>query len=231
MHKVSKLKIKATYLAILMLILIMLPQSATAANGVILEATEVAGGAGDEAIVTINAENAAGTEGGQFILTFDPDLVRPLSVEPGALITAADSNMHMANLEYAPGQLMFMWVTVMADTAESGPLCTITFELLAEGFVNLDFEEVIIVPEEIGLASAGPGEIRIGAVEPEPANGVDPEPDADVADEVTVNEETEAASGVNPVLIIALIALAVLLTVVAFIFRKPKKKKRKSKSK
>ncbi len=214
-----------------MLILIVLPQSVSATGAMVLSATEEAGGFGDEVTVSINAENAAGTEGGQFILTFDPELVSPLSIEPGALITEIDNNMHMANLEYAPGQIMFMWVTVTADTADSGPLCMVTFELLAEGTTNLDFEDVIIVPEEIGLASAGPGEIRIGAVEPEPANGIDPEPDADAADEVSANEETEPAGGVNPVLIIGMVALAVLLTVVAFIFRKPKKKKRKSKSK
>lgn len=220
MHKVSKLKKTITYLVIFLLILIMLPQSVAATGGLILSATEEAGDAGDEVIVTINAENAAGTEGGQFILTFDPDLVRPLSIDPGVLITEVSNNIHMANLEYAPGQLMFMWVTATADTAESGVLCTITFALQAEGASRLDFEEVIIVPEETGLASADPGEIRIGAVEAEPANGIDSEPDTDIADEIPAN-------GVNPVLIIGMVALAVLLTVVAFIFRKPKKKKKK----
>lgn len=228
MLKVSKLKKTAIYLAILTLILIMLPQGVTATGTMILSATEETGGFGDEVTISINAENAAGTEGGQFILTFDPEMVSPLSIEPGALITEIDNNMHMANLEYAPGQIMFMWVTVTADTAESGPLCTITFELLAdEGTTDLVFEDVIIVPEEIGLASAGPGQIRIGAVETEPVNDIDTEPDADVADEVPLNEETETTGGVNPVLIIGMVALAVLLTVVAFIFRKPKKKKKK----
>jgi hypothetical protein len=225
----KKLNAKKTILilALFVIILLLLSHNVTAADGLILSATEEAGPVGGQVTVHINAENAAGTEGGQFLLHFDPNLVKPVSAEPGPLITAVDNNIYMANLEYAPGQLMLMWVTVTADTADAGTLCSFTFELLSDGVARLDFEEVIIVPDEIGLALASPGKIAVGtAVTDSDQDESMPDPDGVLADEEQGDAEADSA-GVNPVLILGLVAVAVLLTVAALVFRKPKKKTKK----
>ncbi len=225
----KKLNVKKTILILTLFVVIFLlvSQNVTAVDGLILSATEEAGPVGEQVTVHINAENAAGTEGGQFVLQYDPNLVKPVSVEPGPLITAVDNNIYMANLEYAPGQLMLMWVTVTADTADAGTLCSFTFELLSDGLARLDFEEVIIVPEEIGLALASPGKIAVGtAVTDSDQDEIMPDPDGVVVDEDRDDAETGSA-GVNPILILGLVAVAVLLTVAALVFRKPKKKTKK----
>lgn len=222
----KKLKAKKTILilALFVCILLLLPQNVAAADGLVLSATEEAGPVGEQVTVHINAENAAGTEGGQFILHFDPNLVQPVSAEPGPLLTAVDNNIYMANLEYAPGRLMLMWVTVTADTADAGTLCSFTFDLLSDGVTSLDFEDVLIVPEEIGLALADPGKIMVGtAVTDSDQDDITPDPDEVAAGEEQDDAEVDS-TGINPVLVLGLVAVAVLLTVAALVFRKPKKK-------
>ncbi|MCJ7806354.1 MAG: cohesin domain-containing protein, partial [Clostridia bacterium] len=126
---------------------------------------EAEGSSGNQAVVSVEVENAAGTEGGQFILNYDSALVRPVVVEAGKLIAEARSSFHMVNLEYAPGQLMFMWVTVFADTDNAGVVCTITFELLKEGISGLTFGEVIVAPDGIRTGEIIAGKISIGDME------------------------------------------------------------------
>ena len=139
--------------------------NAAAATGFKLSAEEVEGSSGNQAVVSIEVENAKGTEGGQFILNYDSALVRPVVVEPGKVIDDARSSLYMVNLEYAPGQLMFMWVTVFADTANAGVVCTITFELLEKGVSKLTFGEVIVAPDGIRTGEINAGKISIGDME------------------------------------------------------------------
>lgn len=171
--------LKYTVTFIILTILILAVQSSVAAEGLVLKASQQQGQTGEQVVVAITAENAAGTEGGQFLLTFDAAKVKPVAIEAGKLITEAESNLHMVNLEYGPGQMMFMWVTAKADTADSGPVCSITFELLEEGFSNIDFGEVIVAPDGIGAGNTVPGRITVG----------DTEVDRDESDEDTGQEE------------------------------------------
>jgi hypothetical protein len=175
--------LKHTVTFIMLTILILAVQSPVAAEGLVLKASQQQGQKGEQVVVAITAENAAGTEGGQFLLTFDATKVKPVALEPGELITEAGSNLHMVNLEYAPGQLMFMWVTANADTADSGLVCSIIFELLNEGVSNILFGEVVVAPDGIGAGNTVPGRITVG----------DTEVDRDESDEDTGQEEDEEA--------------------------------------
>ncbi len=179
-HK-SSLKVIACLLALV----IFAAGSPVAAEGMVLRATDLQGQAGEQVIVEITADNAAGTEGGQFILQFNPETVRPIAAEPGTLVTEASNNLHMVNLDYEPGKLMFMWVTAAGDTDNTGLVCTITFELLSDGLTNLAFDQVIVAPDGIGTGQMVPGRIAVGDTE------VDRDEDSDTGLEETEGEPTE----------------------------------------
>jgi len=171
-------------LVIVVIAVLGLSQSAVFAEGVKLSAVTARGDVGGRVTVTINAENAAGSEGGQFLLTFDPGLVRPVSAEAGELVENASSSLHMANLEYGPGQLIVLWVTPYADTANSGVIGKITFELLKAGETALNFSEIVIAPDGIEAAAAVSGKITASrsATTTQPAGDsrpAVPEPEAD----------------------------------------------------
>ena len=211
-----------------------------AAGGIKLVAGEEEGTAGEQVSVSIRAENAAGSDGGQFILNFDPALVRPVSVEPGPLVTEADSGLHMVNLEYEVGQLKFMWVTAAADTAEVGDICSIQFELLSEGETRLEFEGLIISPDSMEPATPVSGKITVRDTEVgqeeieedqlyvEEEAAVDEEKVA-VDENEEVNDDEAAVSAVdqtnNIVLIAAIVGLAVIGAAVYLFLKQPKKGK------
>jgi len=226
MRKRNKAGLKQILFMLVMLFLISLATGALqAAEGLKLVASENEGTGGELVSVIIRAENAAGSEGGQFILNFDPALIRPVSVEPGSLVTEAASGLHMVNLEYEAGQLMFMWVTVYADTADEGEICSIEFELLSEGETRLEFEDLIISPEDMEPATPVSGKITVGNLE------VDQDEIGE--DELEWEEDTEddraALNGsgqTNPsILVFMLLGLAVLAPAGFMILKRSKKGK------
>ncbi len=156
--------IKKYALLIMFLIAIMTASAVLGAEGFKLSAVvEKGGNVGEHASVTVAAENAAGFEGGQFVLNFDSSLVRPVLIETGSLVADAQESLQMANVNYGPGQLIFMWVTPFADTAESGVVCIITFELIGEGVTMLEFDEIVLSPAGINAGKAVSGKIVVGA--------------------------------------------------------------------
>lgn len=166
-------------IAALLILVFLMPQGIAAAEGLKLSVSGGKGDIGDRVTITIKAENAAGSEGGQFLLTFDPNLIKPVSVEAGDLIAGAGSVMHMANLEYGPGQVMYMWVTVYADTADTGVVCKIAFDLLKNGEALIKLSEIVIAPDTIAAAAALPGKIIIGDGSAGPGDSEIADPDQD----------------------------------------------------
>ncbi len=230
-----------TILAALLILVMLLPGSVAAVGEKVLTATKVEGGAGGKAVLTVTAENLEGSEGGQFTLTFDQSLVKPISIEPGDLILSSENNLHMDNLEYAPGELIFMWVTVSADTKGSGAICRITFDLLKEGTTAVGFKELIIVDGNDATAKSVAGQIRIGAAGSGQGTttGPDQETDSDETDPASVEEGSEEEVigeeddeeivadrvGVNPFLVFVPIIIIVALAVVYYLIRKSRKNK------
>ena len=162
MRLVKKIKLVVVLAAAFLLAIFITSQITAAAEGLKLSVERQSGNVGGQAIVKITAENATGSEGGQFLLSFDPDFVRPVLAEAGELVTEAESSQYMVNLDYARGQLMFMWVTVFADTADSGIVCMITFDLLKEGETQLRITDVVVAPAGFEVAQAASGGITIG---------------------------------------------------------------------
>lgn len=157
------IKIKAAFVIAIMFFVafLLLPGSAIAAEEFKLSASVAGGEAGSQVRVTITADMAGDTEGGQFNLIFDHNIVRPILIETGSLVTEAANPLYMANLDYAPDTLIFMWVTVNADTADNGELCTVTFELLKEGITELKFEEIVIVAVSERTVTTQSGKITV----------------------------------------------------------------------
>jgi len=205
--------------------------TAQASEGIKLFASEEKDESGEKVKVTISAENAAGSEGGQFILNFDPALVKPIAVEPGELVTEAASGMHMVNREYGEGQLKFMWVTAAADTVDEGIISYIEFELLNEGDTALEFEELIISPDEMEPAVPASGRITVGETEVDQQEVEDEiEREEEAAEEEEVEDEETAVDAVDDgnnytVLIVIIVTLAVLGAAGFIYFKKPKKAK------
>ncbi len=155
--------IKIDALVIILLIAIITSSAVSGAEGFKLSAVvEKGGNVAEHATVTVTAENAAEIEGGQFVLNFDPSLVKPGLIETGSLVADAQGSLQMANVNYGPGQLIFMWVTPYADTAESGVVCTITFELLSEGVALLEFSEIVLSPAGMNAGKSVSGKIAVG---------------------------------------------------------------------
>lgn len=218
--------------------------SAAAAEGFKILAAKVEGGAGGQVTVSITAENATGSEGGQFNLTFDQSLVKPVSIEPGDLVLSAESNLHMANLDYAPGELMFMWVTANADTKDSGVICRITFNLLRDGTTAISVEDLIVVAGSGETATSSAGQIKVGtgtpgldpgtdsgggngADEDEPAAGEDGEGEAVIGEGNERDDDDIVArqEGINPILVVIPIIIIVALAVVYYLMKRSGMKK------
>lgn len=221
---------------------------AHASRGLILSATSAKGQPGDQVVISVTADNAAGSEGGQFLLLFDPEFIQPLTLETGEMITEANNNLHMSNLEYQTGEIIFMWITPEADTVNSGTICDISFNLIRAGKTFINFDEVILVPDEIQLAFLEPGKVIIGDVEA----GQDTD-NAGTSNEVLIDDsrddegeiigeealnydnlsEEDAAYGTgavrtNTLLYLPLFAAAILALGLYTIFRKRKKGRKKA---
>ncbi len=132
--------------------LLLFSQAAFAADSVRLRASNEDGVSGDEVTVTISIENAEGTEGGQFELIFDPDIVVPVDIAKGSFVSDAGNDQFNYNLAFDDDSLMVIWVTPEGDTDDSGVVCTIDFELLDEGDTSLTFAGVVIAPDDIDVS-------------------------------------------------------------------------------
>ncbi len=139
-------------LAICLALLLLLSPTAFASS-VQLSASSETGSEGDIVSVAIGIENAASTEGGQFELNFDPDVVAPEDISKGEFVSSAANDQFNYNLEFDGSTLMVIWVTPAGDTSDSGTVCTIDFEIVGDGESSLTFSEVVLAPEGIDVAA------------------------------------------------------------------------------
>ncbi len=136
-------------------------QTALASEGVKLSAESKSAEVGDTVTINVNIENAAGTEGGQFDLSYNPDVVKVVNIEEGLFVTSADNDKFMSNKEFSDNRLRVIWVTPDADTNASGIVCSISFEVIDHGTSDLTFSEIIIAPEGTTVGSPSAGRITV----------------------------------------------------------------------
>jgi len=146
-------------------LLLLFSQAAFATDGVKLSASDEKGEVGDEVTVTISIENALDTEGGQFDLSFDADIVEPVSATRGDFVPDVSGNLFDYNLDLAEGELRVVWVTAEGATEDSGTVGYITFEILDEGETNLTFSNIVISPDDVDVADSSSGSIEFEEVD------------------------------------------------------------------
>lgn len=127
--------------------LLVFSQAAFAEGEVKLSASDVKGEVGEEVTVEIRAEDALDHEGGQFDLSFDSDIVEPVSASRGALVPDVSGNLFDYNLELADGELRLIWVIAEGCEDDSGVIGTINFEVLDDGETDLDFSNIVMSPD------------------------------------------------------------------------------------
>jgi hypothetical protein len=230
---------------VVLALILALGQPGFASGEFILKAPVHQGQKGEQVRVVVTADNAAGTEGGQFTLKYDPAVAKPVTIEPGSLVTGAASNLHMANLEYARGEMIFMWVTAAADTENNGPLCTIVFDLINDGVANITFDEIVIAPDGVGIGQPISGRITVGdpgavsngsensGAEPadELEDAADQQPEEEITEDLGSEEEQaeeralpgEVSYGVSSYWLPVLIIVVIMAAALVFIIRRNKK--------
>lgn len=170
---------------VMLLLLVFVSQFGTmsvyASNGVLLSASSESGLTGQEVTVTINIANAEGNEGGQFDLTFDSDILEPVSASRGNFLPDPDNDLFQSNLDVEAGRIRIMWVIPYGSELESGVICTIVFELLDDGDTFLTFEDAILVMEDSDES-----------VEPETTPGEIISVDPDVAKQAAIDAANQA---------------------------------------
>jgi len=141
-------------LVICLVLLLLFSPAAFASDGVKLSASNETGSEGDTVTVTISIENAAETEGGQFELIFNPEVVKPVTITKGEFVSNASNDQFNSNPEFDSNKLMVIWVTPEGvDDVDSGPVCEIEFELVGEGESSLTFSGVVIAPANVDVAA------------------------------------------------------------------------------
>lgn len=162
------LKRKKSFLLVLVVFvsfLLMFSQTAFAEDGVKLSASTESGAVGEQVTVTINIANAMDTEGGQFDLSFDDEILEPVSAARGNFVPDVSGNIFDANLELEDGKIRVIWVIAAGSELDEGVVGTIVFKLLDDGETNLTFSGLVLAPE--GVESETPTSGKVTALDAE----------------------------------------------------------------
>ena len=127
-----------TMIAVILFFGLMLFPSAAFADGPVTFTITYDGDfvVGEEVSMIIRINNAMGTDGGQFDLSFDGDILDPADFVPGDFVpemTGTDINLISANLDLEDGKLRVLWAIGEGSSKDTGILGSVVFEVLDEG--------------------------------------------------------------------------------------------------
>lgn len=132
-----------------------------------LELGKFEGSVGQEIVVSVKLKNSKEVAGGEFVLSYDPDMVEPKGATGTELLEGV---LFMPNLDYTGDSIKIVW----ADTKplkSIGEIINIKFLLKKEGEAVLELKELLLateVPKEIPGVAGVNGSILIG-----PSRGTD----------------------------------------------------------
>ena len=170
------------------------PQEEEPIDPFILEISSVTGLPGAEVSVQIDVDRTAEIAGGDLALTYDPDLLTPLSVEPTPLSSGL---MLAANLS-TPGRVAVSLAGATGMSEGEGAILTVRFTVAAEAVpgaetpLNLAHARLIdirAIPLPIGPITAG--QLRIATPFPDGTARIDLNP-------LPGNQETKEKGGIGP---------------------------------
>ncbi len=161
MNKLRKQRKLFVTMIICLSFLLLFAQSAFAADGVKLSASTESGITDGEVTVKINISNAKDSEGGQFDLAFDPDILEPKSATRGSFVPDVSGNIFDANLELEDGKIRVLWVIAAGSDLDSGVVGTIVFTLLEDGETALTFSNLTMAPDDVEVDTPTPGKVTV----------------------------------------------------------------------
>jgi len=173
MNLLRKSKKLSIALVICLSFLLLFSQTAFAADGVKLSASTESGIVDGEVTVKINISNAEDTEGGQFDLAFDPDILEPKSATRGDFVPDVSGNVFDYNLELEEGKIRVLWVIAAGSEEDSGVVGTIVFDLLDDGETNLTFSNLTMAPEDVEVDTPTSGKVTVISEEAAKQNAID----------------------------------------------------------
>ncbi len=118
-----------------------------------LSADVVEENADENLIVEINIDHALGSTGGHFDLVFDPEMLKPISINKGEFVPDESGNLIDYNLGKGEGKLKALWLTPKGAELDSGVVCTVEFKLLDEGEKDFFFSNVCFSPDSFNVAN------------------------------------------------------------------------------
>ncbi len=157
----KRLRFKVATVIVCLALIVIVGIPGHASDSFKLSVADKQGIVGEQIYVTIKAHNAYNLEGGEFILHYDARLIKPVAYSSGKFLSEGSNSMHMANLDYKPGQAKFMWITAHADSPAEGDLFTMKILLLKEGDVRLSFSEILISPDEVKIGAIEESSIKV----------------------------------------------------------------------
>ncbi len=158
--------------------LLLFSQAAFAADGVKLSASTESGIVDGTVTVKINISDAEDTEGGQFDLAFDPEVLEPKSAARGDFVPDVSGNVFDYNLELEDGKVRVLWVIAAGSELDSGVVGTITFDLVGDGETNLTFSNVTMAPDDVEFDTPTSGKVTVIDLETAKQNAIDAADDA-----------------------------------------------------
>jgi hypothetical protein len=165
MKSIKKSNSLSIALVVCLIFLLLFSQAAFALHDVRLSASTVTGVVGETVSVSINITNAMDTEGGQFDLAFDPDILEPVSATRGNFVPDVSGNIFDANLELADGSIRVLWVIAAGSNLASGTVGTIVFDVIHDGETNLTFSNVVMAPDEAVVGTHTSGKVTAEEVD------------------------------------------------------------------
>lgn len=195
MNLTTKSKKLSVALVVGLIFLLLFSQSAFAAEGVKLSASSTSGVAGDDVTVTINIANAKDSEGGQFDLSFDPEILEPKSATRGDFVPDVSGNLFDSNLNLEAGKLRLLWVIAEGSEKESGVVGTIVFKMLKDGETDLVFSNMVMAADDSEAETPTDGKVTVIDEATAKANAINAADDAIAAlpkcDEVTLDDKAD----------------------------------------
>lgn len=132
-----------------------------------LELGKFEGSVGQEIVVSVKLKNSKEVAGGEFVISYDPDMVEPREASGTELLGRASL---VYNLDYTADSLKVVWADAKS-LKSTGEIVNIKFLLKKEGEGVLELKELLLATEEAkeipGVAGVN-GSIQIG-----PSRGTD----------------------------------------------------------
>lgn len=120
---------------------------AAAVSGAVLKVEQAEGPAGGTARVEISLENPSGMSGGELVLMYDPETIKPVDAGRGDLTSILAGYLFMSNLEYREDAIKIVWAGVKSQKGD-GTLAVLTFELMEQGVSALAVQGIILTDKD-----------------------------------------------------------------------------------